>query len=115
MHAVRLEKNDSLDGRAPTAHTLRFRFNNYGGVDGFDFATHCAPFLAFGFASDGHVVPTGHISIGAAAATPLVIPFVIARTAGAVRRVGPRVGWLPVTGIHPTGPYTGGPPELEFS
>jgi hypothetical protein len=27
----------------PGKHGLTFRFNNYGGIDGFDFATHCAP------------------------------------------------------------------------
>ena len=57
VHAVRLEKNDYLKV-GPDRHTLPFRFNNYGGTDGFDFATHCAPFLGFGFLSDGHVVPT---------------------------------------------------------
>ncbi len=79
VHAVRLEKNDSLTVGAD-GHTLRFRFNNYGGVDGFDFATHCAPFLEFGFTSDAHLVPTGHISIGASSRHPARDPFVIART-----------------------------------
>jgi hypothetical protein len=80
VHAVALEKNDSLT-LAPGGHALRFRFNNYGGVDGFDFATHCAPFLGFGFLSDGHVVPTSRVSIGAAGQHPAHDPFVIRRTA----------------------------------
>lgn len=80
VHAVRLERNDYLEV-GTDKHTLLFRFNNYGGVDGFDFATHCAPFLEFGFASDGHVLPVGHVSIGAAGHSPAHDPFVIKRTA----------------------------------
>jgi hypothetical protein len=80
VHAVRLEKNDRLTVGAGS-HTLAFRFNNYGGIDGFDFATHCAPSLEFGFLSDGHVVSTKHISIGAAGLQPAHDPFVIRRTA----------------------------------
>jgi hypothetical protein len=80
VHAVRLEKNDYLIVGSG-GHTLRFRFNNYGGTDGFDFGTHCAPYLAFGFRSDGHVVPTARISIGAAGQHPAQDPFLIRRTA----------------------------------
>jgi len=80
VHAVRLEGNDFLTV-GPDRHTLRFRFNNYGGTDGFDFGTHCAPFLGLGFLSDGHVVPTARISIGATARHPAHDPFVITRTA----------------------------------
>ena len=80
VEAVRLEKNDYLVV-GPERHALRFRFNNYGGTDGFDFTTHCAPFLQFGFASDGHAVPTARISIGAGGRHPAHDPFVIARTA----------------------------------
>jgi hypothetical protein len=80
VHAVRLERNDSVQVGSGQ-HTLRFRFNNYGGTDGFDFATHCAPFLAFGFLSDGHVVAPSHISIGAGGHHPARDPFVITRRA----------------------------------
>ncbi|HUI47223.1 MAG TPA: hypothetical protein VL119_00905 [Acidimicrobiia bacterium] len=80
VHAVRLEKNDRLLV-GPMHHGLVFRFNNYGGVDGFDFATYCAPSIEFGFVSDGHVVPTSRISIGAAASHPAHDPFRISRTA----------------------------------
>jgi hypothetical protein len=80
VNAVRLEKNDSLTvGSAQ--HTIRFRFDNYGGIDGFDFTTHCAPYLQFGFLSDGHVVPTTRINVGAAGHHPAHDPFVIRRTA----------------------------------
>lgn len=80
VHAVRLEKNDSVKV-GPNGHTLLFRFNNYGGVDGFDFVTRCAPFLQFGFVSDGHVLAVSRISVGAAGVNPAHDPFVIRRTA----------------------------------
>jgi hypothetical protein len=80
VYAVRLEQNDRL-ALGSGGHTLRFRFNNYGGTDGFDFATHCASYLEFGFASDGHVVPAKRISIGSAGLQPAHDPFVIRRTA----------------------------------
>jgi len=80
VHAVRLERGDQLNV-APGKHSLTFRFNNYGGIDGFDFVTHCAPALAFGFLTDDHAVGTTHISIGAGARNPLHNPFVITRTA----------------------------------
>jgi hypothetical protein len=80
VHAVRLEKNDYLVVGADR-HSLAFRFNNYGGTDGFDFYTKCAPYLGFLFASDGHVVPTARISIGADAHHPFTDPFRITRTA----------------------------------
>ena len=38
VHSVRLEKNDYVKVGSG-GHTLAFRFNNYGGVDGFDFTT----------------------------------------------------------------------------
>ena len=80
VRAVRLEKNDALVV-GPNRHELRFRFNNYGGTDGFDFFTHCAPYLGNEFVSDGHIVAPVHISIGADAHHPRSDPFRIARTA----------------------------------
>ena len=75
-----LEKNDYLK-LAPGKHGVAFRFNNYGGTDGFDFVTKCAPSLEFGFTSDGHRVPTARISIGKNAHHPSQNPFVISRSA----------------------------------
>jgi hypothetical protein len=77
---VRLERNDALTV-GPNEHGLLFRFNNYGGVDGFDFTTSCAPFLEFGFTSDAHLVGPSRISIGAGGRHPAHDPFVIRRTA----------------------------------
>jgi hypothetical protein len=77
---VRLEKNDALTV-GPQKHGLLVRFNNYGGVDGFDFSTNCALFLEFGFTSDAHLVGPARISIGAGGRHPAHDPFVIRRTA----------------------------------
>jgi hypothetical protein len=76
---VRLEGDDRIKVSADM-HTLGFRFHNYGRIDGFDFKTHCAPGLSFGFLSDGKVVPPRFISIGAAGRHPARDPFTIRRT-----------------------------------
>jgi len=76
VHAVRLEQNDYVKVGAGS-HTLVFRFNNYGGTDGFDFTTENTPSLAFGFATNGHVLAPAHISIGAAGRHPAHDPFVL--------------------------------------
>lgn len=77
---VKLEQNDAFRV-GPRKHGLLFRFNNYGGVDGFDFTTSCAPFIEFGFTSDAHLVGPSRISIGAGGRHPAHDPFVIRRTA----------------------------------
>lgn len=79
VNPVRLEKNDYLKVGLDR-HALAFRFNNYGGVDGFNFTTHCAPLLEMGFATDGHIVATSRISIGTAGQHPDHNPFMIHRT-----------------------------------
>jgi hypothetical protein len=76
LHSVRLEKNDYVKVGSG-GHTLAFRFNNYGGVDGFDFTANNAPYLGFGFTTDGHVLAPAHISIGAAGRHPAGDPFVL--------------------------------------
>ena len=75
LRAIRLEGNDVVK-TGPNHHKIVFRFNNYGGVDGFDFQATCNP-LAFGFVTDGHRVPLRRISIGADATHPKHNPFVI--------------------------------------
>jgi hypothetical protein len=80
VQAVKLEGNDTLKV-SDDKHTIRFRFNNYGHVDGFDFKTHCAPSLQFGFLSNGRVVPRRAIAIGARGLHPRTNPFSISRTA----------------------------------
>ena len=81
MHAVRLEQNDYLKVGAGK-HALAFRFNNYGGIDGFDFTTHCAPYARVRLpVRRPRACATAHISIGAAGHHPAHDPFVITRTA----------------------------------
>jgi hypothetical protein len=79
VQSVRLERNDYVKV-SDDKHTLLFRFHNYGGIDGFDFNTRCAPALQFGFLSNGVKVPTAKIAVGAAARHPATNPFVIWRT-----------------------------------
>ncbi len=78
--AVGLERNDHVKV-GPGKHTIAFRFNNYGGTDGFDFTTSCAPSLKFLFLSNGHKVPTAKISVGSTGAHPRHNPFKITRAA----------------------------------
>ena len=69
-------------GRLRAGTRCAFRFNNYGGTDGFDFATQCAPYLAFGFATDGHVLCRPRTSRSVRRGRhPAHDPFVIAATA----------------------------------
>ncbi len=77
--AVRLERNDHVKVGADK-RTIAFRFNNYGGIDGLNFTTSCAPSVQFGFLSDGHRVPPKKIAIGADDHHPEHDPFVIRRT-----------------------------------
>ncbi|HYL53222.1 MAG TPA: hypothetical protein VEZ15_14715 [Acidimicrobiia bacterium] len=77
---VGLERNDHLKV-GPDKHTILFRFNNYGRLDGFDFRTSCAPSLNFLFLSDGRRVPAARISIGSNGVHPAHNPFGITRTA----------------------------------
>jgi hypothetical protein len=76
VQGVKLERNDHLQVSSD-GHTITFRFNNYGAIDGFDFNTANAPALKFGFLSDGRVVPARRIGIGGDGQHPSHDPFVI--------------------------------------
>jgi hypothetical protein len=78
VHAVRLEGTDHLQV-GPKDHVLSFKFNNYGGVDGVDFKTGCAPSIRFGLKADGTELPTSRVEIGHAGTNPTSVPFVIER------------------------------------
>ena len=54
VSSVRLEGHDSRSV-SPDHHTITFRFENHGAIDGLNFRTHCAPSIAFTFVSDGAV------------------------------------------------------------
>ena len=58
MNAVHLEKSD-LFKVSGDKHVITFLFKNYGGIDGLDFLTTCAPSIRFSFQSDGVESPHG--------------------------------------------------------
>jgi hypothetical protein len=58
---------------------LVFRFVNYGGIDGVDFADSCATTMKFALAVGRHRVDRNHIYIGAQSARPPHDPFAISR------------------------------------
>jgi hypothetical protein len=75
---VKLEGNDSLSV-GPDKHVIAFRFNNYGGIDGFDFRTHCAPGIHFDLRADGAPVNPTEVIIGHGDLNPSMVPFTIRR------------------------------------
>lgn len=79
VHAVSLEKTDSLHVGAD-GHTITFRFENYGRLDGFDFHTQCAPSITLSFARAGHRLPADRVFIGDHKTNPAHVPFRIIRT-----------------------------------
>ena len=79
VHAIALEKNDVLQVGAE-GHTVAFRFENYGHIDGFDFHSRCAPSIVFSFTRAGHRLPTDRIFVGDHKAHPATNPFRITRT-----------------------------------
>jgi hypothetical protein len=72
--SVRLERNDYVKTGAGR-HGIAFRFNNYGGIDGFDFQAPCGQAIEFGFTADGHRVPVGKIVLNARGRHPAHNPF----------------------------------------
>ena len=78
VRPVKLERDDqfqvSRDG-----HSITFLFHNYGGLDGLDFYTHCAPSITFAFQSDGRTTPPNNIDIGQHSSRPANDPFTISR------------------------------------
>ena len=63
----------------PDHHAITFRFTNFGGIDGFDFHTLCAPRLAVDLRGDGVELPTGRVYLGHDGVSPTSVPFVIQR------------------------------------
>lgn len=63
----------------PDHHAVAFRFTNYGGIDGFDFHTLCAPRLTVDVRGDGFELPTGRVYLGHYDVNPTSVPFVIQR------------------------------------
>ncbi len=75
---VKLEKNDYVAVSADR-HAIYFRFNNYGGIDGFDFRTHCAPSIRFDLRADGAQVNPTEVIIGHSQRNPANVPFAVRR------------------------------------
>jgi hypothetical protein len=79
VQAIALEKNDSLNVGAG-GHSVTFRFENYGHIDGLDFHTRCAPSITFGFARADHRLPADRVFVGDHKTNPARDPFRITRT-----------------------------------
>jgi hypothetical protein len=79
VSSVRLVGHDSRNV-SPDHHMITFRFENYGGIDGLNFRTRCAPSIAFTFVSDGNVLPASRVNIGHGSSNPTTDPFSIARS-----------------------------------
>jgi hypothetical protein len=79
VSSVRLEGHDWRHVSADH-HMITFRFENYGGIDGIDFRTHCAPSIALTFVTDGNVLPADKVTIGRDGSHPASDPFSIARS-----------------------------------
>lgn len=97
---VRDEKGDIVKV-GPKGHTLRFRFVDYGGVDGVDFTTTCTPGLRVSLKADRTAMQTEFIHLGDKDTHPSSNPFRIRRrdadtgtSAVAPRSGGPASGRL---------------------
>lgn len=75
---VRDERDDKV-WVGPKDHELHFRFVNYGGVDGVDFQTRCAPSIRVSVQADGHELGTERVYIGHGDTNPTSVPFTIER------------------------------------
>jgi len=59
--------------------TIRFRFTNYGHLDGFDFTTACAPAIAVTGAVNGTQLTSPQVFLGDDGNHPTSVPFRIER------------------------------------
>ena len=78
VRPVQLEKSDQFNVSGDK-HVITFLFKNYGGLDGLDFYTHCAPSITFSYQSDGVTSPASKIVIGANSVHPPTNPFLVSR------------------------------------
>ena len=100
---VRDEKGDVVKV-GPKGHTLRFRFVDYGGVDGVDFTTTCTPGLQVNLKADKTTVQTEFVHLGDKNTHPGSDPFRIRRrdgdtgTVAATPKAGTQKGAKPAAG-----------------
>ncbi len=80
VSTVRLEGHDRRFV-SKDRHTIVFRFENHGAIDGLNFRTSCAPSIEFTFAGDGQPLPADGVKIGRGGVQPDTNPFTITRTA----------------------------------
>jgi hypothetical protein len=73
------ERND-ITREGPNDHLMSFVFNNYGGLDGVHFETHCADWIQFHLFVDGVPAGVDQVYVGQGSAHPLEMPFTIDRT-----------------------------------
>ena len=78
VSSVRLEGHDTRTV-SPDHHTITFRFENHGAIDGLNFRTRCAPSITFDLGSDGGSLPAAQVTIGRGGTHPATDPFTIAR------------------------------------
>lgn len=92
---VRDEKGD-VAKVGPGGHTLRFRFVDYGGVDGVDFVTTCTPGLRVSLDADRSPMGPQFVHLGDKKVNPGTDPF-------RIRRRDTDTATLPVAGKAPRG------------
>lgn len=85
---VKDEKGDVVKV-GPKDHSLRFRFVDYGGVDGVNFTTTCTPGLRVNLKADRSTIQTQYIHLGDQKVHPGSNPF-------RIRRRDADTGTLPV-------------------
>jgi hypothetical protein len=86
VHAFRrvsLERND-MARVGPRRHQINFKFNNYGGIDGFDFKAQCSAKVKVELkVGDAQATPA-QVFLGKDRTSPTSVPFTIERATGAV-------------------------------
>ncbi len=74
-----LEGGDVALTRVPGK--VSFRFTNFGGVDGIDFAVKCASYVKVGVRMNGELLSTDDIVVGGDSAHPDANPFKVEKVA----------------------------------
>jgi len=78
VHRVRLERNDSVKV-GPARHTIAFKFNNYGYIDGFDFGANCSRTVTVVARIDAAQATPAQVFLGKDRTNPTSVPFTIER------------------------------------
>jgi hypothetical protein len=73
------DEHNDLVKEGPGDHVVTFALNNYGGVDGVHFETHCADWIQFHLSINGHPAGVEQVYVGHASIHPLAMPFTIDR------------------------------------